>query len=175
MTGRLILKRLAVAALADTGAVLVAFWVRRQELRICKLGDALSDDELTIARLAGVQFPERVRLLGVDEVPFPFDRVTKWLAAMIGHFPSRALGLTARYGIYLQSESRWDVELIVHELVHTSQYERANGILGFLRLYLRDCLLNGYADAKMEREARDLSIGALRRRDWKSIPCSKTV
>ena len=53
----------------------------------------------------------------------------------------------------------------MHELVHTAQYERMNGILGFLRNYLRDCLRNGYINAEMECEARDLSVRALRHRE----------
>ncbi|MEZ5325266.1 MAG: hypothetical protein R3F19_09395 [Verrucomicrobiales bacterium] len=162
-------------ALADTGALLAAFWVRRQEVHVCKLGDALSAEELKLARLVGVQFPERVRLLGVEKVPFPLDGLTKWLARLHGNFPTQALGLTARYGIYLQSQSRWNVELIVHELVHTSQYEKANGILGFLRQYLRDCLKNGYSGAEMEQEARNLSICALRRSDKHMIPFPETA
>ena len=126
------LQRGLIGILANVGAVPVALWVHRQEVRICNRGDALSLDELEVARLVGVQFPERVRVLGVEEVPFPFDRLARRLASWTGRFPSRALGLTVGYGIYIQNQSRWNVELLVHELVHTAQYERMNGILSWL-------------------------------------------
>lgn len=159
-----VLRRIAVGLLADLGAVPAALWVSIQEQRICRRGKPLTTEEKEIARLAGVQFPERVHVLTVAEVPFPLDRLTKRIGGKLTQFPARALGLTARYGIYIQEESRWNIELLVHELVHTAQYERLHGILGFLRHYLRDCLHNGYINAEMEREARDLSISALRRR-----------
>lgn len=160
-----ILQGILIAFAADVGALPVAMWVHRQELRICKRGEPLTEDEVKVARLVGVQFPERVRILGVEEVPFPCDWLARQLASLTGRFPSRALGLAAGYGIYIQSQSRWSVELVVHELVHTAQYERMNGILGFLRNYLRDCLRNGYINAEMECEARDLSVRALRHRE----------
>ena len=64
----------------------------------------------------------------------------------------------------MQAQARWNVEILVHELVHTAQYERLNGIPGFLRQYLRDCLKDGYMSAAMEREAREVSMNALGRR-----------
>ncbi|MGK0185170.1 MAG: hypothetical protein ACI9R3_000945 [Verrucomicrobiales bacterium] len=158
------MKRIAVEVAAELGAWPASVWVYLQERHICRHGAALSVREQQIASLVGVHCPERVRVLSVSEVPFPFDWLTRRIAAMTEQSPARALGLTARYGIYIQEQARWDIELLVHELVHTAQYERSNGILGFLRLYLRDCLHNGYMNAEMEREARELSISALRRR-----------
>jgi hypothetical protein len=43
--------------------------------------------------------------------------------------------------------------LIVHELVHTSQYEKLGGFLPFLRKYLLQLINIGYPDAPMEQEA----------------------
>ena len=43
--------------------------------------------------------------------------------------------------------------LIVHELVHTSQYEKLGGFLPFLRKYLMECINIGYPEAPMEQEA----------------------
>lgn len=150
-----------VALAAEAGAVPVAWWVRRHEKRICALGEALTAAELELARLVGVRFPERVRVLGVEEVPIPCAWLARRGAVLAGRFPARALGLTARYGIYIQAEARWNLEILIHELVHTVQYERSATIICFLRAYLRDCIRHGYVSAPMEREARDVSMAAL--------------
>lgn len=66
---------------------------------------------------------------------------------------SRTAGLTLRYGIYVRSDCWDDRQLLIHELVHTSQYERLGGFQQFLRKYLDECLAIGYPAAPMEQEA----------------------
>ncbi|MHC4738483.1 MAG: hypothetical protein ACYS9Y_06230 [Planctomycetota bacterium] len=43
--------------------------------------------------------------------------------------------------------------VIVHELVHTSQYEKLGGFLPFLQKYLHQCVTIGYPTTPLEREA----------------------
>ena len=62
-------------------------------------------------------------------------------------------GLTFHYGIFVRSDCRQDRNLLVHELVHTSQYERLGGIFPFLRKYLFECFTIGYRSAPLEQEA----------------------
>jgi len=42
---------------------------------------------------------------------------------------------------------------LVHELVHTGQYERLGGVRPFLERYLRECLTIGYPMGALEQEA----------------------
>ena len=63
-------------------------------------------------------------------------------------------GLTLRYGILVRTDCWGQRPLIVHELVHTSQYERLGGFEAFLRRYLLECITPpGYPDGPMEQEA----------------------
>ncbi len=140
------------AALAATLAVPPAsLWVAHWERRICAAGVALTPLQLIDARAVGVAFPERVRLLRVERVPFP--RWAGTLAGLAGAQPAQTAGLTARYGIFIRADHWGNRGLLLHELAHTAQYERLNGIRPFLRQYLRECLADGYAVAALELEA----------------------
>ncbi len=61
--------------------------------------------------------------------------------------------MALRYGIYLRSDHWNHRSTIVHECVHTAQYERLGGFLPFLRQYLQECVTIGYPAAPMEQEA----------------------
>ena len=43
--------------------------------------------------------------------------------------------------------------MVVHELVHTFQYERLGSVEAFLAQYLQECLTIGYPAAPLEQEA----------------------
>jgi hypothetical protein len=71
--------------------------------------------------------------------------------------PSDPSGLTLQYGIFVRGDCRQDRHLVVHELVHTAQYERLGGILRFLRDYLFECATLGYGEAPLEQEAVEVA------------------
>jgi len=120
-------------------------WIARQERRILRDGRPLSPAELADADLVGVRKKNRVRLLYVASVP-PLHR---FIRALSPH----AIGLTARYGIFLRADYRHDRALLLHELAHTAQYERLGGIRPFLRQYLHEWLEFGYPAGALELEA----------------------
>jgi hypothetical protein len=63
-------------------------------------------------------------------------------------------GLTFRYGIFIRADCWNQRPLVIHELVHTAQYERLGGFEGFLRPYLLECITPpGYPYGPMEQEA----------------------
>jgi hypothetical protein len=108
---------------------------------------------LADARALGVEHPERVRLKFVERVPLPLSLLRK-VAGKILAFPTAPIGITLGYGIFIQSRYAGDRRLLLHELVHTLQYERFGGIRPFLAKYLQECLTSGYAFASLEEEAR---------------------
>jgi hypothetical protein len=71
----------------------------------------------------------------------------------INFLTAKPRGLTVRYGIFVRADCRQDRDLLLHELVHTAQYERLGGIVSFLRKYLFECATAGYRTAPMEQEA----------------------
>lgn len=128
-------------------------WAQEQEQTILREGVPLSPVEADDAREIGVMHPERVRLLKVVRIPMPDHPSLRAAAEATQLISPLTGGLTVRYGIFIHAGWWRDRKLIVHELVHTLQYERLGGFAPFLQQYLSECLLIGYPDAPMEREA----------------------
>jgi hypothetical protein len=129
-------------------------WVRRQEALILRSGTPLTAAQMADARKIGVEYPEKVRLKFVEKVPLPLFPLLRKVAEKLPAFPSDTIGITLRYGIFIQSRYANDRRLLLHELVHISQYERLGGVSPFLRQYLHECLVAGYPFGLLEEEAR---------------------
>ncbi len=119
-------------------------WVEQQEHIILKSGVALTDEQQADAKRIGVTYPERVRLLRVQAIPSP----------PIPNAPKDVRGLAARYGIFIRANCWGKRRIVVHELVHTMQYERLGGIRQFLDPYLREFYGSQYLKKLMEQEAQ---------------------
>ena len=128
-------------------------WAEEREQIILRDGVALSDFQLVDARSGGVVNADRIRLMVVNQIPMP-DQPDLYAAAIATQLITpRTCGLTLRYGIYIRADCRNNRQLIIHELVHTAQYERLGGFLPFLQRYLYECITIGYPAAPMEQEA----------------------
>jgi hypothetical protein len=128
-------------------------WAETQEQFILKNGTSLSPSQIADARIVGVTHPENIKILAVPQIPLPEHPALRTAAQEIQLITPSTSGLTLRYGIYIQSYFLSDRRLIVHEFVHTSQYERFGGFLPFLQQYLSECITIGYPNAPMEQEA----------------------
>jgi hypothetical protein len=137
----------------ETLLPLAAKWASEQEQRILREGVPLSEQEIVDARSVGVQAPDRVRLLRIKAIPSPGHPMLKIAQSAISLLTPAPRGLTLQHGIFVRSDCWRNRTLIVHELVHTAQYERLGGILPFLRKYLFECATVGYRQAPMEQEA----------------------
>lgn len=127
-------------------------WAEEQEQLILSNGDALTDVQLADARNVGVIHPEKIRLLMVNQIPMPAHPALHAATSAIHLITPDTIGLTLRYGIYIRSDHRNNRQLITHEFVHTSQYERLGGHSPFLQQYLHEYNTLGSA-APMEQEA----------------------
>jgi len=128
-------------------------WATEQQNRILGDGVPLSLRELADALRVGVKDPERVRLLQVETIPSPTHPALK-AAYLAGNLaPAAPRGLTLHYGVFVRADHWRNRGLIVHELVHTAQYERLGGIEPFLQQYLTECVTVGYSNSPMEKEA----------------------
>lgn len=132
---------------------LAAAWAEEQEGIILRDGVPLTEPQMADARTLGISQPNRVRLLNVATIPAPEEPSLKAAAQATQLITPRTAGLTLRYGIFIRSDFWGDRRLIVHELVHTSQYEKLGGFLPFLQEYLHQCITIGYPAAPMEQEA----------------------
>lgn len=141
---------------------LACAWAEEQEARILREGVPLTASQLANARVIGVVHPERVRLRVVEEIPLPLNPVLRDAAEKTGLISPMTIGLTLRYGIFIRSEFRGERRLVVHELVHTAQYERLGGFRPFLEQYLRECITPpGYPFGALEREAKEMELRML--------------
>jgi hypothetical protein len=132
-------------------------WASEQEQHILREGAPLTEDEIVDAKAVGVRDPERVRLLQVDAIPSPAHPMLKAAYEAINFLTGAPRGLTLQYGIFVRSDCRQDRHLLLHELVHTAQYERLGGMLAFLRKYLFECATAGYRAASLEQEASEVA------------------
>ncbi len=112
-------------------------------------GLELTVKEKKIAEKLGVKNVNKVRVLYVDEFPFPEDENLAELARSIG-FDSPAMGgFTYGYGVYIRHGNK---VLLSHELIHVRQYEEM-GIEGFMKRYMLELAVMGYRSAPLEVEA----------------------
>lgn len=114
---------------------------------------ALSAEQSQLAANVGIAHPERVRLLAVRLVP-PTNRLLRNLGKKLGFVSDATIGMTLRYGIFIQAEHWGERGLLVHELAHVGQYERLGGFRGFLSRYLSECIQPGYPLGELEQEAK---------------------
>ncbi len=128
-------------------------WAARHESSILRRGVALSAAQTNKARQIGVAHPEKVRLLAVNAIP-PTNRLLRTIGAKLGFVSSQTIGMTLRYGIFIQADHWGDRRLLIHELAHVAQYERFGGFPRFLFQYLRECINPGYPLGDLELEAK---------------------
>lgn len=128
-------------------------WAQARSAEILASGAPLSDFGRRLAHLAGVNRPERVRVLEVAGIPVPDDPALRAATLEAGLLGPGTIGLTLGYGIYIREGHRSN-RLVSHECRHVYQYEEAGSIAAFLPLYLAQILSVGYTDAPFEVDAR---------------------
>lgn len=143
----------ALSAQFETLLPLATQWAVEQQTRILREGVPLSMRELAAALKVGIKDPEKVRLLQVEIIPSPTHPLLQAAYQMANFVPTAPRGLTLGYGIFVRADYWRDRALIIHELVHTAQYERLGGIQPFLRQYLLECATVGYHKSALEMEA----------------------
>jgi hypothetical protein len=131
-------------------------WVEAQEKHALNQGRPLAPEALNDARAAGVHTPENIRVCVVPDIPQPEHPRIKQLAAEFGLIVPQTIAITFGFGIFVRTEQSRDRETLVHECVHVAQYEKL-GIEGFLMQYAVQVFKNGYDNAPMEREAREIA------------------
>jgi hypothetical protein len=131
-----------------------ALWVLAHERSILRRGTPLDQRLLAAAKQAGVRRPERVRIATVDLVPPGVPRRLQPFLQRWGVVESA--GMCLRYGIYIDRRWAQEPQVIIHELVHTAQYERL-GLARFIGRYLHECFTLGYARSPLEQQARELT------------------
>jgi len=142
---------------------IATLWVWWQERRILTGGWGLSELEQGWAKAAGVDEPSRIRVMTVDSIPLPMPNSwAEYFHHRFGLGIGSPIGMSLRYGIYLAEEHMPSPRILVHEFVHTAQYERL-GMFRFMWLYFCQCAFEGYNGAPLECEANEVAAHVLER------------
>ncbi len=128
-------------------------WAEAKEKVILEHGTALSPQYMKDAKSVGVNYPERVRIYEVPQIPIPKHPILRTAAEETQLISPATIGIALRYGIFIHNNFSNDRYTIVHELVHTMQCERFGGFYPFLKKYLWECIEIGYPEAPLEQEA----------------------
>ena len=124
---------------------------------IQKQGVALTNRQIDIARRVGVTKPESVRILEVQNIPFPENENLNKAAKETGFLSEDMMGLTLDHSIYI-CRGHITNRLLSHELRHVYQYEAFGSIPEFLVEYLKQIVLVGYENAPLEQDAKNHEI-----------------
>src|SRR5258708_30529522 len=122
-----------------------AAWAQHQEGIMLRHEAALvlSPQGQETARRAGVQRPDAVRLLPVQQIPLPEEEDLREAATAFGLITPETAGLTIGQGIFVREDCANDAKLIAHdELKHVAQYDRHASIIAFLQQSVSE--LNDY-------------------------------
>lgn len=128
-------------------------WAEAQSAQGRLRGRPLNAEGLALARKVGVVYPERVRVVRVDEMPGPTDPALREAALEAGLLGPQFAGLTLGYTIFVRKGDE-RIELLAHECRHVAQYESFGSIAAFLATHLRDVVRLGYWDSPLEQDAR---------------------
>lgn len=132
---------------------IICAWAKHQEKHAFRHGIPLSITEQADAKRIGILQIDRVRLLRVDQMPALAHPLIKSFARLLRLDATPPIAISLGHAILIQSEHLGQRRIVVHELVHTHQFERLGGFKPFLRAYLTECLTVGYPDAPLEQEA----------------------
>jgi hypothetical protein len=111
-------------------------WVQTQEEFVLKHGSALSTRQMADANLAGVRNPSRVKMLVVDRIPLPDDPQLAEISRRTGVITEDTRCMGFGYALIVRVDAWSDRELILHNLIHIAQCERAGGLQPWCREYL---------------------------------------
>lgn len=128
-------------------------WVEALQTKVLADGRLLNEFEVELAKIAGVQHPEHIRLLLVETLPRPHDQRLRDVALAFGMLGPEMTRLTVGYGILI-TQGALSPRLLSHECRHVFQYEQAGSVAAFLPEYLRQVVEYGYYDALLEQDAR---------------------
>ncbi|WP_299010901.1 hypothetical protein [uncultured Shewanella sp.] len=130
-------------------------WAQEIDRQGLQKGMPLSKANLELAADIGIQFPEKVRVVYVDSVPYPYeDPALKAMGESLGLI-GEGISNNAQvfgYSIYVRKGYKLDRPRMAHELVHVLQVERSS-FSEVVVQHIRDLANYDYRSAPLEVEA----------------------
>lgn len=138
-------------------------WAETASQRVLREGAAPTVEQKHVARLAGVERVNEIRLQQTSSLPYPQDPLLHRMCRRTGFLGADTLGVTLGHAICLRPAVADNTEIFAHECCHVAQVERFGSISAFVRAYLEEILTFGYANAPLEIEARSVGSSLARR------------
>lgn len=135
----------------------VCEWLESQENNIISIGRDLTLDEIETAKKIGIKNYDIIRVYETSEIPTTSDTFLLEIGKQLGLITANTEGICFRYGIFIHENAKDKKAVLIHELIHTLQYERLGSIKAFITQYLKECIENGYHNSELEKEACKVS------------------
>lgn len=136
---------------------IISAWTASIQYFLPYCGRLLVAWELDVARKAGVRHPEKIKVVMVNELPFPEHPELRSLSMQYGLGGSDMVGLTVGYGVFIL-QGHYSKRLLSHECRHVFQYEEAGSVGEFMSRYLGEILEYGYMNSPLEQDARSHEV-----------------
>lgn len=133
-------------------------WAEEIEARGQATGTPLDPDQVRLAAEIGIKHPEKVRLVFVDEIPFPTENPEIKLAGETFGFIGPGIVNNAQafgYTIWVRKGFTLDQPRLAHELVHVWQIERSTSFAAYAGQYVSELIEYGHDKSPLELEAYD--------------------
>lgn len=130
-------------------------WAYKTDKRGLEIGKPLNQKELALAAEIGINNPENVRIVYVDEVPYPYENVAlKFFGEAVGLIGEGIINNAQVFGysIYARKDFVLTRPKLAHELVHVLQIERSS-LDKIVTQHFFDMAHYGYDKAPLEVEA----------------------
>lgn len=142
-----------------TGILLPQYiaWAHETDRAGMEIGTPLNQKELSLATAIGIEHPEKVRIVYVNEVPYPYDNFAlKIFGEAVGLIGEGIINNAQVFGysIYTRKDFELDRPKLAHELVHVLQIERAS-LDNIVTQHFSDMAEYGYNKAPLEIEAAE--------------------
>lgn len=131
-------------------------WAEEIEARGQATGIPLDPDQTRLAAEIGIKHPEKVRLVFVDEVPFPTENPEIKLAGETFGFIGPGIVNNAQafgYTVWVRKGFTLDRPRLAHELVHVWQIERSTSFAAYAGQYVSELIQHGHDKSPLELEA----------------------
>lgn len=131
-------------------------WAQTIEAQGQNIGIALTPEQMALAAEIGIKKPEKVRLVFVDEVPFPKDNAeARAIGEKFGFIGSGITNNAQAFGYTIWVRKGFDLSRprLAHELIHVLQIERSQNFALYAKQYLSELAQYGHDNAPLEVEA----------------------
>lgn len=127
-------------------------WAELLQNKILHEGKSISDENIYMAKVAGIDKIERVRILKVDKINLPDIQLINDLKRANKLDAFATAGMAIGYGILL--DKRAENKVLIHEFRHVAQYELFGDLKQFSLVYLRELIKFGYGHGPFEIDAK---------------------